>query len=245
MFKKQNGITLVALIITIIVMLILAGVSISLVVGENGVLTQAQNAGDATKRGEAQQAIELAFADLLMQYYDGNDESAYTLEKLVTAIKDNGNYGSDSSFKVAFTGALRYDYTDGDTSKTIADPIEVDGTKASLSSASKYADFYTVGSGTSAKQQLDVYTPDFIAANPKIADKDTAYDTSTTPADSDMRFFIGEGTLKIWVETKDGEYLFDVVVKENNGKYQASEVNYVKLDETLKQEVAINTALQS
>lgn len=33
--KKQSGITLIALIITIIVLLILAGVSISLVVGEN------------------------------------------------------------------------------------------------------------------------------------------------------------------------------------------------------------------
>ena len=42
--KKQEGITLVALVITIIVLLILAGVSISLVVGNNGVLTQASNA---------------------------------------------------------------------------------------------------------------------------------------------------------------------------------------------------------
>ncbi len=35
MFKQKNAITLVALVITIIVLLILAGVSISLVVGEN------------------------------------------------------------------------------------------------------------------------------------------------------------------------------------------------------------------
>ena len=42
MLKQKKGITLVALVITIIVLLILAGVSISMVVGDNGVLTQAQ-----------------------------------------------------------------------------------------------------------------------------------------------------------------------------------------------------------
>jgi type II secretory pathway pseudopilin PulG len=42
--KNSQGITLVALIVTIIVLLILAGVSINLVVGENGILNKAQNA---------------------------------------------------------------------------------------------------------------------------------------------------------------------------------------------------------
>ncbi len=40
--KNKNGITLIALVITIIVLLILAGVSISLTLGQNGVLTQAK-----------------------------------------------------------------------------------------------------------------------------------------------------------------------------------------------------------
>ena len=42
--KKENGITLIALVITIIVLLILAGVSIAMLTGDNGILTQAQNA---------------------------------------------------------------------------------------------------------------------------------------------------------------------------------------------------------
>ena len=42
--KNKNGITLIALVITIIVLLILAGVSISLTLGQNGVLTQAKTA---------------------------------------------------------------------------------------------------------------------------------------------------------------------------------------------------------
>ena len=44
MFKKEKGITLVALVITIIVLLILAGVTISLVVSDNGVIHKAQDA---------------------------------------------------------------------------------------------------------------------------------------------------------------------------------------------------------
>ena len=42
--KKQNGITLIALVISIIVMLILAGVSLNMTIGDNGIIKQAQNA---------------------------------------------------------------------------------------------------------------------------------------------------------------------------------------------------------
>ena len=42
MFKKERGITLVALVVTIVVLLILAGVSISMVLGNNGIVTKAQ-----------------------------------------------------------------------------------------------------------------------------------------------------------------------------------------------------------
>ena len=42
--KKQTGITLIALVISIIVMLILAGVSLNATIGDNGIITQAQNA---------------------------------------------------------------------------------------------------------------------------------------------------------------------------------------------------------
>ncbi len=45
MLKGQKGITLVALVITIIILLILAGVTISLTLGENGLFKTAQNAG--------------------------------------------------------------------------------------------------------------------------------------------------------------------------------------------------------
>ena len=46
--KKTNGITLIALIVTIIVLLILASVSISMLTGDNGILVQAKKAEEET-----------------------------------------------------------------------------------------------------------------------------------------------------------------------------------------------------
>ena len=57
--KNNRGITLIALVITIIVLLILAGVSIAMLTGENGILTQAQNAKNKTAEGRQNEASSL------------------------------------------------------------------------------------------------------------------------------------------------------------------------------------------
>ena len=62
--KKQNGITLISLVISIIVMLILAGVSINAIVGENGVLTKAQNAKLSSEEAARLEELEL----ILLEY---------------------------------------------------------------------------------------------------------------------------------------------------------------------------------
>lgn len=46
--KNQKGITLVALVVTIVVLLILAAVSISISFGQNGIFSQAQGAAGST-----------------------------------------------------------------------------------------------------------------------------------------------------------------------------------------------------
>ena len=53
--KKQTGITLIALVITIIVLLILAGVSIAMLTGNNGILTQAKLAKENTALAKEQE----------------------------------------------------------------------------------------------------------------------------------------------------------------------------------------------
>ena len=49
---KEKGVTLIALVITIIVLIILAGVAINALIGENGIITQAQRAKDETEQGK-------------------------------------------------------------------------------------------------------------------------------------------------------------------------------------------------
>ena len=58
--KKENGITLIALVVTIIVLIILAGVSIAMLVGENGIITQAQRAAQETEIKGDEEKIRLA-----------------------------------------------------------------------------------------------------------------------------------------------------------------------------------------
>ena len=53
--RKENGITLVALIITIILMLILAGVVLSLTIGENGVFKMAKYSVQKNSEEEAKE----------------------------------------------------------------------------------------------------------------------------------------------------------------------------------------------
>ncbi len=53
--KQENGITLIALVVTIIVLLILAGVSISMLTGQNGILTMALKAKADTEAAQEEE----------------------------------------------------------------------------------------------------------------------------------------------------------------------------------------------
>ncbi len=61
--KDEKGITLVALVITIIILLILAGVSISTLTGDNGLITQALEAGEKTKLASYKESVILESVD--------------------------------------------------------------------------------------------------------------------------------------------------------------------------------------
>ena len=58
--KENKGITLIALVITILVLLILAGVSIAMLTGDNGIIKQATNAKEKTEEAQEEENIKLA-----------------------------------------------------------------------------------------------------------------------------------------------------------------------------------------
>ena len=60
--QKENGITIVALVVTIIVLIILAGISINLLLGDNGLITKSQEAKKQQKIAEIKEKISLELA---------------------------------------------------------------------------------------------------------------------------------------------------------------------------------------
>ena len=63
---SEKGITLIALVVTIVVLLILAGVSINLIIGDNGIITKAKQAASATEEASAKNDMELFLTGLRM-----------------------------------------------------------------------------------------------------------------------------------------------------------------------------------
>lgn len=62
-FSKSKGITLIALVVTIVVLLILAGVSIAMLAGEDGIIKQANNAKVESVHGQVAEAMVLEYGE--------------------------------------------------------------------------------------------------------------------------------------------------------------------------------------
>ena len=78
--KNIRGITLIALVITIIVLLILAGISVAMLTGQNGILTQAQNSKQVTEEASEQEKRKLsqAEANTHLESYEYTDAEGNT-----------------------------------------------------------------------------------------------------------------------------------------------------------------------
>ena len=69
MLKENKGVTLVALVITIIVLLILAGVTLSMVMGDSGIFGKANKASTETSYASARDAVRLATLEAVTDQY--------------------------------------------------------------------------------------------------------------------------------------------------------------------------------
>ena len=121
--KNQKGITLIALVITIIVLLILAGVSIAMLTGPNGLLTRAEEGQISSVEGRVRDAVAAAVSDARIRKYQDSDniESATgnitfgdieaelkaTMGEndfIITKVTDNSFTVKDASGKKALNG---------------------------------------------------------------------------------------------------------------------------------------------
>ena len=81
--KNNKGITLIALVITIIVLLILAGVTIAMLTGDNGILTKTNQAKTNTTKGEVADKINMTINAEYARLLSG--ESMQTAAKIASS----------------------------------------------------------------------------------------------------------------------------------------------------------------
>ena len=92
--KKTKGITLIALVVTIVVLLILAGVSINMVLGQNGIVTKAQEARDKTEQAKQNDlaSMDQAVKEIDDILNDGESPSVDWVEILKKADEDPNQF---------------------------------------------------------------------------------------------------------------------------------------------------------
>ena len=106
---KQNGITLIALVITIIVLLILAAVSIATLTGENGILTRANDAKEQTEIADEKEAIQLAYAGAVAEKRGTGDVTASDLNReFGTNERTDANASGENPITVTFDSGRSY-----------------------------------------------------------------------------------------------------------------------------------------
>lgn len=138
--KNQKGITLIALVITIIVLLILAGISIAMLTGENGILKQADESKVTTIEGNVDEQVRMAVAALRLDIanetaknnsYDARENTKTLTDDVLADLKETSGKATgwtvtatpaantadttDASFTIKYNNA---DYTNARNSAT-------------------------------------------------------------------------------------------------------------------------------
>lgn len=126
--KNNKGITLIALVVTIIVLLILAGVSIAMLTGQNGILKKAGDAKTASTAGNLDEAVKIVVGNRMTndlgwtKIGQSTDNAATEATALETDIKAvNSTFKSVSATIVSgkhvfkITADDQTVYLDGDT----------------------------------------------------------------------------------------------------------------------------------
>ena len=127
--NTNKGITLIALVITIIVLLILAGVSIAMLTGENGVLTKATEAKDQTEIAQEKEEISMSYAAAKANKVDkvSEDVTADELNAELEKLNSKGRASGSGTLTVTFSDSQRkytIDQTTGKISEITGDNSE-------------------------------------------------------------------------------------------------------------------------
>ena len=148
--KSKKGITLIALVVTIVVLLILAGVSISMLGGENGIITQSIEAKEETDIADEKEKVQLAAtaAKGKTNWEEITEENLKNeLDKIVGDTGKNDEdkkteitSNSDGTFNVFFKETGRNYNVDNDGKIIFEEPIDYP-TLATETTSANYGDY--------------------------------------------------------------------------------------------------------
>ena len=101
--KSSKGITLIALVITIIVLLILAGVTIDTLMGDNGILTKANDAKRETEIAKVKERAQLDIANWVAEELENGREGTISDWEDIKNILDEANTNTENRYYVDVT----------------------------------------------------------------------------------------------------------------------------------------------
>ena len=104
-FRNKNAITLIALVVTIVVLLILAGVTISLLLDENGIIAKSKDARNANRAGTIRDEISLWEADKVAS--ENGAGSHESMDAFLTRLKTRGLINDEDIQKIKDTRELQ------------------------------------------------------------------------------------------------------------------------------------------
>ena len=126
--KNQKGITLLALVITIIVLLILAGITISAITGDNGIIGNAGQAKEETEIANEKEIVEKATVQAMGNNKYGNIEESELQDELDKETEEGKTKATDirDGIEVIFIDSNRYYIVDRDGNVEGEYPINID-----------------------------------------------------------------------------------------------------------------------
>ncbi len=174
--KSVNGITLMALVVTIIILLILAGISIGMLSGDNSIINQAGNAKTQTDIAQEKEILEQATVVAMGKSKYGDIEQTYLKEALdsISGNRPTQVSLSGTDFEIYFEDTQRNYFID--TNGRITEPLPpVEYSQLSIGDYVNYpVDYDNVGSYVANNTEVNNYTPENEYTGWRIIDIDEA-----------------------------------------------------------------------
>ena len=218
-FKSTKGITLIALVVTIIILLILAGVSIAMLTGNNGVLTQGKRAKEETTVGHEREAAQMAYTGAKAKKL-GEEVTAEDVNEQLTINGENAT-ATEGTNKIIVTFESGKKYIIDQNGNITQKPQPKKGTLAYMYEKAEEECTNSDGSCTNAEH---LHIGDYVNYNP-LNFKEGTVDEDKTASSSTDENGSKDQTFSINIDTK-----WRVLGKDDNGQILIVSADPVKKD---------------